>query len=64
MKDYIVWIIVTKDKVKMPGGQTISAYFQCTAGLMGLRNHIADMLFHIEAAMLQGPMHMQRTERK
>ena len=63
MKDYIVWIIVTKDKVKMPGGQIISAYFQCTAGLMGLRNHIA-MLFHIEAAMLQGPMHMQRTERK
>ena len=34
-KDYIVWIIVTKHKVEMTGGETISAHFQCTAGLMG-----------------------------
>ena len=38
-KDYIVWIIVTKDKDEMPGGQIISAYCQCTTGLMGLCNY-------------------------
>ena len=53
-KDYIVWIIFTKDKVEMPDTQIKSAYCQCTAGLMGL-------LFHIEAAILLGLTHPSYT---
>ena len=53
-KDYIVWIIVAEDKDEMPGGKIITAYCQCTAGLMGLRNHIGGILFRIEATILQG----------
>ena len=44
-KDYIVWIIVTKDKDEMSGGKITSAYCQCTAGLMELCNHIGGTHF-------------------
>ena len=56
-KDYIVWIIFTKDKVEMPDTQIKSAYCQCTAGLMALWNHFGGMLFRIEAAILLGLTH-------
>ena len=37
----------------MHGRQIMSVYGQCTAGLMGLSNHIGGMLFCIEAAIPQ-----------
>ena len=46
----------------MSGGQIICAYCQCTAGLMGPRNHIA-ILFHIEVAILQGLIHPSWTSK-
>ena len=54
LKDYIVWIIFTKENVEMPDTQIKSAYCQCTAGLMGMWNHFGGMLFRIEAAILLG----------
>ena len=51
---YIFWDIATKDKVEMVGGQLISVYCQCAAGLMALCNHISAMLLSVEAAILQG----------
>ena len=53
----IVWVILTKDKGEIPGGKIMNAYCQCTAGLLGLCNHIGGILFRIEAAVLQGLTH-------
>ena len=52
------WIIDIKGKVGMPGGEPlVSAYCPCSTGLFGPCNRDGDMLFGIEAAILQGLTH-------
>ena len=53
-KPYQVWVIVEKDRDDNPGGAIKSAYCTCTAGLYGACNHIAGLLFRVEAAVLRG----------
>ena len=48
---YNVWAAVEKSS---PGGQIVSAYCSCTAGLSGSCNHVAAMLFQVEAAVSTG----------
>ena len=53
-KQYDVWALLKKDHVDEVGGEIISAYCTCTAGLLGSCNHVAGLLFRIEAAVLIG----------
>lgn len=53
-KPYDVWIILKKDAGNVPGGQILSAYCSCTAGMLGSCNHIAGVLFRIEHAVKTG----------
>ena len=53
-KRYQVWVIVEKDSKENLGGTIKSAYCTCTAGLYGACNHIAGLLFRVEAAVLPG----------
>ena len=53
-KPYDVWIIIRKDDGDAPGGQILSAYCTCTAGMLGSCNHIAGVLFRIEHAVKTG----------
>jgi hypothetical protein len=48
---YNVWCIIKKEN---PGGEIISAYCSCTAGLLGSCNHVIAMLFRVEAAVSSG----------
>ena len=45
----------------LPGGQIISAFCHCTAGLMGLCNHNGGMLFCVKVVKLQGLTHLNCT---
>ena len=45
---YDCWIIIKKDVGDIPGGQIMSAYCTCTAGMLGSCNHIAEVLLRIE----------------
>ena len=49
---YDVWAILRKDEGDSPGGEVISAFCSCTAGLLGSCNHVAGMLFCVEAAVI------------
>ena len=51
---YQVWAAVAKTTKYRPGGKIFSAYCTCTAGLNGTCNHIAAMLFRVQAAVSQG----------
>ena len=53
-KAYDVWAIIKKDTDEHPGGEVFSAYCSCAAGLLGSWNHVAGMLFRIEAAVITG----------
>ena len=48
---YNVWAVIKKEN---PGGEIYSAYCSCTAGLAGSCNHVAAILFRIEAALSSG----------
>ncbi|XP_065679565.1 uncharacterized protein LOC124814931 [Hydra vulgaris] len=61
MKQYTIWIIVQKDKEDAVGGEILSAYCTCPAGLLGSCNHVAGLLFWIEAAILIGVSHITCT---
>ena len=50
---YYVWVAVEKDGEK-PGGNVVSGYCSCTAGLLGCCNHVIAMLFRVEAAVRTG----------
>ena len=51
---YNVWVCVKKDQSEKPGGEIISAYCTCTAGMYGTCNHIAGLLFRCEHAVKTG----------
>ena len=46
-----------KDHVDEVGGEIISAYCTCTSGPLRCCNHVAGLLFRIEAAVLIGVTH-------
>ena len=54
MKQYDVWVICRKNKGDFIGGEILAGCFTCTAGLLGSCNHIAGLLFRVEAAVLTG----------
>ena len=62
-KPYTNWAIVRKDKSDSSGGEIKSAYCTCTAGLIGSCNHVAELLFRVEAAVLTGVAHPTCTSR-
>ena len=53
-RPYDVWAIIQKDTEECPGGEVVSAYCSCPAGLLESCNHVAGMLFRIEAAVITG----------
>jgi hypothetical protein len=53
-KDYDVWVAVKKDSKSGPGGQVLSAYCTCTAGMLGTCNHVTGLLFRVEHAIKTG----------
>ena len=63
MKQYDVRVIVRKDINDAVGGEILNAYFTCTAGLLGSCNHVAGLLFRIEAAVLLGYTHTTCTSK-
>ena len=62
-KSYTVWAIVRKDQSDSDVGEIKSAYCTCTAGLIGSCNHVAELLFHVGAAVLTGVAHPTCTSR-
>ena len=56
--------IVRKDESDVSGGEIISAYYTCTSGLIGSCDHLAGLLFRVEAAVLIGVAHPTCTTRR
>ena len=54
MKQYDVWVICRKNKRDFIGGEILAGYCTCTAGLLGSCNHVAGLLFQVEATRLTG----------
>ena len=54
MKQYDVWVICLKNKGHFIGWEILAGYCTCTAGLLGSCNHVAGLLFRVEAAVLSG----------
>ena len=52
-----VWALVKKYFKYEVGGAILSAYCTSTAGLLGSCNHVAGLLFRVEAAVLIGVTH-------
>ena len=49
-----MWVICRKNKGDFIGGEILAGYCTCTAGLLGSCNHVAGLLFRVEAAVLTG----------
>ena len=49
-----MWVAVCKDKGETVGGEIMSAYCSCTAGLLGCCNHVIAMLFRVQEAVMHG----------
>ena len=62
-KPYQVWACLRKDTADNPGGQILSTYCTCTAGLKGTCNHVVGMLFRIENAVTTGMTKPSQTSR-
>ena len=60
-KPYDVWALVEKDTSETPGGEIMSGYCTCVAGLQGGCNHIAALLFRIESAVTTGVTNPSKT---
>ena len=54
MKQYDVWVICRKNIGDFIEGEILAGYCTCTAGLLGSCNHVAGLLFRVEAAVLTG----------
>ena len=53
-KPYSVWGVIRKDLPEKPGGEILSAYCMCTAGLHGSCNHVVAIFFRVECAVATG----------
>ena len=54
MKQCDVWVICRKNKGGFIGGEILAGFCTCTAGLLESCNHVAGLLFRVEAALLTG----------
>ena len=52
LKQYDVWVVCRKDLIDSIWGEILPGYCTCTAGLYGSCNHVAGLLFKVEAAVL------------
>ena len=52
MTQYDVWVVCRKDLVDSIKGEIFSAYCISTAEIYGSCNHVAGLLFRVEAAIL------------
>ena len=52
MTQYDVWVVCRKDLVDSIKGEILSAYCTSTAEVYGSCNHVAGLLFRVEAAVL------------
>ncbi|XP_070182354.1 uncharacterized protein [Littorina saxatilis] len=50
-KPYKVWVMVSKKGETTVGGEIQAAYCTCPSGLLGSCNHVAGLLFRVEAAV-------------
>ncbi|KAH3817459.1 hypothetical protein DPMN_118996 [Dreissena polymorpha] len=62
-KAYDAWAVVKKDGANGPGGEIISAYCSCTAGMLGACNHVAGLLFRVEYAVKTGATQTSSTSK-
>ena len=62
-KPYDVWAIIRKDLPEKPGGEIVSVYCACTAGLQGSCNHAVAMFFRVESAVATGETRPSKTSR-
>ena len=52
IEPYDVWVLVKEDLKYQVGGATLSAYCKYTAGQLGSCDHVAGLLFRVEAAVI------------
>ena len=52
IEPYDVWVLVKKDLKYQVGGAILSAYCKYTAGQLGSCDHVAGLLFRVEAAVI------------
>ena len=62
-RPYNVWAVIEKDTEKQPVGKIVSCYCTCTAGLYGVCNHAAGLLFRVESAVMAGITNPSCTDR-
>ena len=53
-KAYDTWIVVEKDRPERIGGKVHVSYCSCMAGMLGCCNHVAGVMFRVEAAVKRG----------
>ncbi|KAK7089418.1 uncharacterized protein [Littorina saxatilis] len=61
-KPYRVWVMITKKNETSAGGEIKTAHCTCAAGMLGSCNHIAGLLFRVEAAVKCGATDLRGTE--
>ena len=61
-KPYKVWVMASKKTQDCAGGEIKTAHCSCPAGLLGSCNHIAGLLFRVEAAVKSGATRPSCTE--
>ena len=61
-KPYTVWVMAFKKTQDCAGGEIKTAHCSCPAGLLGSCNHIARLLFRVEAAVTSGATRPSCTE--
>ena len=52
IEPFDVWVLVKKDLKYQVGGAILSAYCKYTAGQLGSCDHVAGLLFRVEAAVI------------
>ena len=60
-KAYDTWIVVEKDRPERVGGKVHVSYCSCTAGMLGCCNHVAGVMFRVEAAVKRGVTKISKT---
>ncbi|KAK7090434.1 uncharacterized protein [Littorina saxatilis] len=61
-KPYRVWVMASKKCGDSAGGEIKTAHCTCPAGVLGSCNHIAGLLFRVEAAVKCGATDLRSTE--
>lgn len=61
-KPHVAWVALQRSSEASPGGEVVNAHCTCTAGIHGIHgcNHIAAMLFRLEAAFRTGTSQLSK----